>query len=243
MRIENLGLPGSGKSTLAKACRSVLNDAGRKAVDTSGLHKLDIRHPPGHRRLWRNEKFRQSQHIARYLTDHTAMHAFFDAHYGSNFRNIAFALGIGADLSRSNMHKDHFETFWVDEGFLHLGAHALLEATGWILEDCKAKLNGFMDVLPRPDLVLYPLATVGTATEGIFARMSGRSPEQARERFDTVFGGTKGMQVRAQLIALMVHRLEADGVPMITVTAHGDLDDLCAEVVAKITPHLVARPD
>lgn len=226
MRLEAIGLPGSGKTTLAKGCRSALRAAGHAIVDPTALDQIDASYPPGSQGLWRLGTFRQSYHIAQYLSDYPHMHQFFQTHYAENIRNIGLSLSVGADLSRASLQAEHFDYVFVDEGFLHLGSHAILKHANWDFTGCTEGLEAFLDSLPRPDAVLYPQASVETATKGIFARLEGQSDAKANRRFNNAFGGASGMQARFQLIEAIVERLQQMGVPVITVEAHAPLDTL-----------------
>ena len=223
MRIESIGLPGSGKTTLSKGCRTALRAAGHVAVGPTELDQIDESYPPSNKGLWRHSNARQSHHIGQYLSEHLDMHQFFDTQYSKNTRNIGLSLSVGADISRSFMHAEHFNYFFVDEGFLHLGSHALLEHANWDFLNCADGLGIFLGIMPRPDAVIYTKASVETATSGIFRRISNLSDRQAQRRFKNAFGGAPGMQSRLQLIDTIVKRLKYMGIPVITVAAHSPL--------------------
>lgn len=235
MRIENLGLPGSGKSTLSNLCRKRLRSADVVATDAGSLDKIDKDHPPSNSRLWQDGKWRQNYHLARYLNDHPDMHRLFNALYGDNMRSLSLALGVGADVSRYQMNADRVHSFWVDEGFFHLGSHALLGGADWQFPECLSRIDAFLAAVPLPDVILHVHASVETATNGIFARLEGRSQEQADRRFNKTFGGTKGMEARAQLIDVLIERLEDQDVQIITVPAHTDLENLCETVLGQVS--------
>lgn len=234
MRIESIGLPGSGKTTLSTACYAALRAAGHVVVNPAEIDQLDASHPPGNKGLWKHCKSRQSHHIGHYLAEHLNMHQFFNTYYAKNMRNIGLSLSVGADLSRSQMHADLFDYFFVDEGFLHLGSHALLEHAHWDFSGCADGLEAFLDSMPRPDAVLYPKASVETATTGIFARMAEHSDAQAQRRFKNAFGGASGMHARHQLIDTIIKRLNDMGVPVITVEAHSPLDSIIDVVLSEL---------
>jgi hypothetical protein len=234
MRIENLGLPGSGKSTLSTRCRKQLARLGHVSIDSSALAKVDAANAPSDARLWQQSRWRQNYHLARFLSEHPNLQALFGELYGANFRNLSLTLDVGADLSRYQMQSDHLHSFWVDEGFFHLGCHALLEASEWDFPACLMHLDRFMETVPLPDAILHTDASVETATTGIFARLEGKSKDVANRRFNKAFGGSKGMDARASLIKVMVERLKAAGARIIAVKAHYDLDALCDEVLAEL---------
>jgi hypothetical protein len=234
VRIESIGLPGSGKTTLSKGCRTALRAAGHVVVGPTELDQIDESHPPRNKGLWRHSKARQSHHIGQYLSEHLDMHQFFNTQYSKNIRNIGLSLSVGADLSRSFMHAEHFDYFFVDEGFLHLGSHALLEHANWDFLSCADGLGIFLDSMPRPDAVIYPKASVETATSGIFRRMPDHSDKQAQRRFKKAFGGAPGMRSRLQLIDTIVKRLKYMGIPVITVAAHSQLDNIVDVSLSKL---------
>lgn len=231
MRLENLGLPGSGKSTLSSQCRKQLAASGHVSVDSSGLSKIDQTTAPSNARLWHDSRWRQTYHLARFLDQHAPLHQVFNQLYDQNFRNLSLVLDVGADLSRYDLLSDQLHSFWVDEGFFHLGCHALLDAAQWAFPDCLTHLDALIDAVPLPNAILHTDATVDVATKGIFARLEGRSPEHAQRRFNKAFGGAQGMDARARLIDAMVLRLEGAGAKIITLKAHGDLDLMCDSVL------------
>jgi hypothetical protein len=234
LRIESIGLPGSGKTTLAKGCRIALRAAGRVVVGPTELDQIDVSHPPGSKGLWRHSKARQSYHIGQYLSEHLDMHHFFNNQYDKNIRNIGLSLSVGADLSRSFMHAEYYDYFFVDEGFLHLGSHALLQHANWDFLNCADNLGGFLESMPTPDAVIYTEASVETATSGIFKRMPNHSERQAQSRFKNAFGGTLGMQSRLQLIDTIVERLKYMEIPVVTVAAHSPLDIIVDVTLKKL---------
>ena len=234
MRIENFGLPGSGKTTLSARCRKQLASLGHVSTDSSALAKIDAANAPSDARLWQHSRWRQNYHLARFSSEHPNLQVLFSELYGANFRNLSLTLDVGADLSRYQMQSDHLHSFWVDEGFFHLGCHALLEASEWDFPACLMHLDRFMKTVPLPDAILHTHASVETATTGIFARLGGKSEDVADRRFNKAFGGLKGMDARARLIDAVIERLEAAGARIITVKAHSDLDALCDRVLAEL---------
>lgn len=233
MRIESIGLPGAGKTTLEKTCRVMLEAEGKRALDANALDALDAQHPQGHPRIWRNEKLRQSYHIAGYLSAHIDMHGFLAAHYGSHRRNVALSLGVGADISRYRICKHRLHSFWVGEGMLHLGSVALLETAGWKLDESRPFISDLVEVLPPPDAVLYLRAEPQMATEALLSRMSRFQTKDGvvDDRFNKFFGGTEGMAVRHDVLDLLADQLVAAGIPVITLQAHGDRDAMARQVL------------
>ncbi len=234
MRIENFGLPGSGKSTISSAVRSRLADEGLVVPDPPALDALDAANPPGHQRIWREDKERQSFHTANYLKTHSAFHLICNTLYSQKTRNLGLLLSVGADMSRHQMNAARLHSFWVDEGFLHLGAHALMVASNWDVARCARSIEHFMSAIPRPDAVLLVRTSVEVATDGIFRRMSGKSLAQAERRFRKAFGGGRGMTERAALIDQMTVYLRSMHIPIIEVQGHTDVDALATKITAEV---------
>ena len=236
MRIESLGLPGAGKTTLERACQAHLAEQGLISLDPAALDALDKEHPQGHRRIWRNDKLRQSFHIASYLSQHTNMHGFFATHYAQNPRNLALSLAVGADISRHEIQRDRLHSFWVGEGLLHLGSVALLESTGWKMPGALPLIDDLLAALPAPDVVVYLQAEPDLATEALLSRMAGfgHSPDSARGRFEQFFGGDAGMATRREVLDRLADGLEAAGVCVLRLQAHGALPTMMETVLGRL---------
>lgn len=163
-----------------------------------------------------------------------ASYTFFEELFDDNTRKLALLLNAGADLSRYRMHQARFGSLWVDESFFHLGSGAILEARNWNLTHSLALMERFFEVAPLPDVVLFVEASVETAVEGIFARMTDKSPSQAELRFNEVFGGMRGMTARKSFIEAMVDRLTERGVRILRAPGHGDLAALSGDVAHQL---------
>ena len=234
MRVETFGLPGAGKTTISTAVQGLLKDQGHIALNARELDELDAAHPPGFKRIWQEDKDRQTFHIARYLQKHGAFHSFCTKLYSDNTRNLGLLLSVGADLSRYRLRAGQLNSFWVDEGFLHLGVHALLEASGWNRVRAQDDIARYLDLLPRPDAIMMVNASVETATKGIFARIPGRSAERSTRRFENAFGGTEGMIERARIITMVAERMHSEGVPILEAERAGDLGETARAIALKV---------
>ncbi|MGB0799464.1 MAG: hypothetical protein ACPGRD_09130 [Planktomarina sp.] len=229
LRLETFGLPGSGKSTLTRACLSRLRDQGNMVDTAKSLDRRDAKLRGPVPVLWPKPGMRQSYRIAEFRAAWPELDAFFMRCYRDRVRNSALIAATGADVMKFEASRDQIDVFWVDEGFLHYGMHAITLQDGNV-DDAIQLAN----IMPQPDAVILVDTTPEVAMENVLRRTQdgGRNAAQAARFVADHFGDLAMFEKRHRLIQATLAELRKHGVPVISQMAMGDIDEM-AEATCK----------
>jgi len=227
-RIESLGLPGSGKSTLVGACRDRMASLDLRDLDAVRLDRIDQKKSPQMPVLWPQERIRQAYSLSQFVLRWPDAVAFFQGVYADNPRNLTIIHAIGADHVRFERGRKALP-FWVDEGFFHYGVHAIMTLDP--AQDA-ASVDQLVGACPLPDTLIVTHADPDQALAGIRQRAGLDAGDAKKDkRFFDRFGSPADFARRARIIDAIAQGLSDRGVQILTLAAHGPLDQMVDQVM------------